>query len=188
MDDSVIAAIARWPNVPHVYGWLSLDRRGRWCLQGSPVTNPRITDLFGRNYESDAHGAWFFQNGPQRVYVKLDYTPWILRIGGDLQALITHTGQPVLTAEAALIDEAGNLLIAFERGIGLVEDRDLAALFDALRDTEGRVPDEHALARVMSGEQVPMTMEWRELRLPLAPVRSSGIPARFGFIADPQPD
>ena len=28
MDESVIRALAKWPNVPAVYGWLSLSRRG----------------------------------------------------------------------------------------------------------------------------------------------------------------
>lgn len=185
MDDSVIAAIAHWPNVPHVSGWLSLDRRGRWCLLGSPITHQGIKEFIGRNYESDARGAWFFQNGPQRVYAKLDYTPWILRLG-ERQSLVTHTGQPVLAAAAALIDEAGNLLIVFERGIGLVEDRDLAALFDSIHDPAGKAASEEAIALVMAGETVPLTLDWQTLHLSLAPVQSSHIPARFGFIADPQ--
>jgi hypothetical protein len=28
-----------------------------------------------RNYDHDAQGQWFFQNGPQRVYVELEATP-----------------------------------------------------------------------------------------------------------------
>ncbi|CAG4882674.1 conserved protein of unknown function [Georgfuchsia toluolica] len=186
MADPAIAALARWPNVPHVYGWLSLDRRGQWRLQGSPITNPHITEFIGRNYASDEHGAWFFQNGPQRVYVKLDYTPWILRIG-EQQMLTTHTGQAIQAASAALLDESGNLLIAFERGISLVEDHDLPALLDALHDPAGKTAGEEALVFVMSRERVPLTLDWQALHLPLAPVRSSDIPARFGFIADPQP-
>ena len=27
MDDAVLRSMAKWPNVPDVYGWLSLDRR-----------------------------------------------------------------------------------------------------------------------------------------------------------------
>ena len=33
MDPIVRRAIARWPNVPAVYGWLKLDRRGRWSVR-----------------------------------------------------------------------------------------------------------------------------------------------------------
>ena len=28
MDDIVKQAMAKWPNVPHCYGWLALDARG----------------------------------------------------------------------------------------------------------------------------------------------------------------
>ena len=52
MDQSVKDAIARWPDVPAAYGWLSLDARGRWrfhpqglSAQGGPgesITNPQI--------------------------------------------------------------------------------------------------------------------------------------------------
>ena len=30
MDDIVKQAMAKWPNVPHCYGWLGLDARGNW--------------------------------------------------------------------------------------------------------------------------------------------------------------
>ena len=33
MDDIVKAALAKWPGVPHCYGWLGLDRRGRWYMR-----------------------------------------------------------------------------------------------------------------------------------------------------------
>ena len=28
MDEIVIRAMQKWPNVPNVFGWLKLDRRG----------------------------------------------------------------------------------------------------------------------------------------------------------------
>ena len=186
MNTSTIASIACWPDVPHVYGWLSLDRRGRWRLRGGTITNPHISEYISRNYERDERGAWFFQNGPQRVYVKLDYTPWILRIG-EQQTLITHTGQTVQAASAALLDETGNLLIAFEKDIGLIEDRDLPALLDAIQDATGKAVGEDALMLVMSGTRLPLTLNWNKQCLPLEPVRSSDVPLHFDFIADPQP-
>jgi Protein of unknown function (DUF2946) len=187
MDDSVIAAIARWPNVPHVYGWLSLDQRGRWRLQDSPIANPHITDFIARNYDSDERGAWFFQNGPQRVYVQLEYTPWILRIG-DGKTLTTHTNEPVRDAVEALLDENGNLLIAFESGIGMIEDRDLPALLDAIVDAEGNGCDEANLSRLMQGEPLPLWLQWQGKSLPISPVRHDDVAQRYGFVTDPQPD
>ena len=38
MDERVLLAKARWPNVPAAWGWLFLDRRGAWRLvdRGAP--------------------------------------------------------------------------------------------------------------------------------------------------------
>src|SRR3989344_5797021 len=80
MDDIVLRGMAKWPNVPAVYGWLSLDRRGHWLLKGERVVKPGIAAFFGRNYSRDDQGRWFLQNGPQRVYVTLDYTPHVYRV------------------------------------------------------------------------------------------------------------
>src|ERR687884_636735 len=95
MDDRVLRGMAKWPNVPAVYGWLGLDRRGNWLLKSEPITNPVITAFISRNYERDGHGRWFFQNGPQRVFVALAYTPHVYRATswtpGDL-GFESHTG------------------------------------------------------------------------------------------------
>ena len=72
MDASVIKAMARWPDVPAVYGWLSLDRRGRWCLRGEAVTHRGAVQFINRNYDHTSDGRWYFQNGPQRVFVDLE--------------------------------------------------------------------------------------------------------------------
>ncbi|XOT98625.1 DUF2946 family protein, partial [Alcaligenes pakistanensis] len=34
--------------------------------------------FFNRNYQADEKGRWFIQNGPQRVYVRLDAAPLIV--------------------------------------------------------------------------------------------------------------
>ena len=33
MDDLVLQAMAKWPNVPDCYGWLGLDARGDWYMR-----------------------------------------------------------------------------------------------------------------------------------------------------------
>src|ERR1700693_3246190 len=73
MDEVVLRAIQKWPNVPSVYGWLSLDRRGNWSIKGEHIANPAIASFIGRNYARDEKGRWYFQNGPQRVFVTLVY-------------------------------------------------------------------------------------------------------------------
>jgi len=75
MDADVLAAIAKWPNVPAVYGWLLLTKRGEWRIRGEPIVNAAIGDFIGRNYAADDRGRWFLQNGPQRVYVDLELSP-----------------------------------------------------------------------------------------------------------------
>ena len=33
MDEIVLRSMLKWPNVPSVYGWLRLDRRGQWLIR-----------------------------------------------------------------------------------------------------------------------------------------------------------
>src|SRR5438045_1704071 len=93
MDPIVAAALKKWPNVPHCYAWLALDARGDWYMRddriqaagpfprvkGSRIDHEKLREFIARNYAADDSGAWFFQNGPQRVYVELEATPCIWR-------------------------------------------------------------------------------------------------------------
>lgn len=156
MDQSVLRGIARWPDVPAVYGWLALDRRGNWLLKdpGSGgfgrIGNAALRDFIGRNYAADARGCWYFQNGPQRVYVRLAYTPLVVRHDGV--ALVDHCGRPVRPT-AQFLDDEGSVLILGQHGIGLLDDRDLARFAD----------NAEALPRVAREE----------------------VATRFGFVPDP---
>lgn len=125
MDEVVKAAMAKWPNVPHAYGWVRLDARGAWHIKDSRVDNPAISDFIGRNYDHDAAGRWFFQNGPQRVYVELDAAPWVLSFFADGRC-VTHTGAVVTEVLAAWQDKQGRLCVETNLGPGCVDDRALA--------------------------------------------------------------
>ena len=138
MDDIVLRSMAKWPDVPDVYGWLSLDRRGNWLIRSTRATpsfekigNAALREFIGRNYQPDSRGCWFFQNGPQRVFVALAYTPLVLHIEGE--ALFDHCGRPFLS-EQAFVDEEGSVLMQGIQGIGLLDDRDLAAYADRARE------------------------------------------------------
>ena len=127
MDEIVARSLAKWPNVPAVYGWLALDRRGNWLIKGSRITNAALRDFVARNYESDAQGRWFFQNGPQRVYVKLAYTPLVVHYEGE--RLVDHCGRPFVSRRAYQDDE-GSVLLESERAVALLDDRDLERYAD----------------------------------------------------------
>ena len=122
MDDVVARSIAKWPNVPAVYGWLALDRRGNWLIKGERIANTALREFIARNYEPDEQGRWFFQNGPQRVYVTLAYTPFVMHYEGE--TLFDHCGRRIEAAETWLDDE-GSVLIRNALGVGVLDDRDL---------------------------------------------------------------
>jgi len=192
MDDLVLRGMAKWPNVPAVYGWLSLDRRGQWLIKGERISNPTVTAFIGRNYERDERGCWFFQNGPQRVFVQLDYAPLVLRVVGAEGAAPEfegHTGKRVATVEGAWLDEDGSLLLSTDLGPGLVHDHDLPLIEAAFVDVNGNPLEEAVLEELMdlAAQQraVPLWLRFRERNVKVDPIRSDAVPAHFGFVRDP---
>lgn len=185
MDNSVIRAMARWPNVPSVYGWMSLDRRGRWCLQGSPVLHRGAIGFMNRNYACTDRGLWYFQNGPQRVFVDLEYTPLVFTLDGS-RNLLDHTGRPAGQVLGAWIDEEGNLLLMGERGIGLLCDRDLQSLADDFHYEDDSVCDEEGIARLLEGSAATRVhLNWHGQRIPIATIQRRRVAEEFGF--EPRP-
>jgi hypothetical protein len=143
MDPIVEAALRKWPNVPHCHGWLALDARGDWYMRddrvraagpfpqvkGSRNVHDKLLAFIGRNYAADERGDWYFQNGPQRVYVELEAAPWIWRLQSD--GVHSHTGRPARVTDAWL-DEHGRLFLRTELGFGLVHTLDMEIAVDAV--------------------------------------------------------
>jgi hypothetical protein len=127
MDDIVMRSMAKWPDVPDVYGWLSLDRRGNWLIKNEKIGNRALQEFISRNYQADARGCWYFQNGPQRVFVSLAYTPLVIRFEGAM--LVDHCGRP-FQPEQAYLDDEGSVLMVGPTGAGLLDDRDLTGYAD----------------------------------------------------------
>ena len=142
MDEIVAAALKKWPNVPHCYGWLALDARGDWYMRddriqaagpfprvkGSRIDHEKLREFIARNYACDDGGAWFFQNGPQRVYVELEAAPWVWRLQADPTSSIvvtSHTGVAARPAGDAFVDESGRLFLACDLGLGIVHTLDV---------------------------------------------------------------
>ena len=187
MDEAVIRAMAKWPNVPGVRGWLSLDRRGVWRLKGEPIPNRAVVDFIARNYSSDARGRWFFQNGPQRVFVDLAYTPWVYSLDGR-GALVTHTGRECGVVEGAWIDEAGAMILVGEPGPGLVDDRDLMTFSERLVDEHGRPAEDDLVAAFVAsapGAEPEIRLAHGGARVRVGRIHSGEVAASLGF--EPQP-
>jgi hypothetical protein len=194
MDDIVLRGMARWPNVPAVCGWLALDRRGQWLIRGERIANPIVSEFIGRNYEHDAGGRWFFQNGPQRVFVSLAYTPFVYRVvgtdGGSI-ALEAHTGAAVTAVSGAWIDGDGATLIDTEHGVGLVHDQDLEHLLPGFSGIAGERLADDALAQQMDlvrqGNKANLALRIGGTSLRIASIAARDVPQRFGFVAHPAP-
>lgn len=177
MDAIVEAALRKWPRVPHCHGWLALDARGDWYMRdertqaagpfprpkGSRIEHRKLREFIERNYGHDEAGAWYFQNGPQRVYVELEAAPWVWRVSAALEGgagwlVHSHTG---LTAEVqgSWLDESGRLFLAADLGLGLVHTQDMGVAAQA----------------VEAGD-------WQPAELPFAQM-----PGRFGYVLRPAP-
>ena len=164
---SVIAALAKWPDVPAVFGWLSLTARGQWRLRGEPIGNAAICEFIGRNYAGDERGRWYFQNGPQRVYVSLELTPWVYRLD-TAGSITTHTGiAPTRCTGAALLDNDRVVLVT-ELGPGAIDDRDVSRFLRDVSDAAGRTLTRAAANVGCLGPTTPTSClsdcRWKELR------------------------
>lgn len=174
MDDIVKQAMVKWPNVPACYGWLGLDARGNWYMRderaqrcgsfasgqagakGAELKHDKLRAFIERNYAHDERGCWYFQNGPQRVFVELEQTPWIWRLHPN-GTLCSHTGTQE-QAGAALVDEYGHLYLQTPSGLGMVHAQDMW-------DASERMEKEN----------------WT-----LQAVQHAELPGRYGFVRSPQ--
>jgi hypothetical protein len=172
MDPIVEAALRKWPNVPHCYGWLGLDARGDWYLRdadvqaagtfpqakGSRIEHEGLREFIQRNYAADARGAWYFQNGPQRVYVELEAAPWVFRLdavtgqGAQRWRVSARDGRAA-SSRSCWLDEQGRLFIDCDIGFGLLHSLDTGV----------------AALAVEAGDWQPQPMAFARM------------PARFGY-------
>lgn len=148
MDDIVKQALAKWPNVPDCYGWLGLDARGDWYMRddvvqavgdfatskGSKLQHEKLIEFIGRNYDADGDGRWFFQNGPQRVYVELEVAPWVWRLQPD-GTLRSHTQREV-HYRSSWQDDAGWLYLETDLGFGLMHSMDMLQALQKIESEE----------------------------------------------------
>lgn len=200
MDEIVKQAVAKWPNVPHCYGWLALDARGGWRMrderaqqQGLPgerILHAALLGFIRRNYLADEHGRWFFQNGPQRVYVNLELTPYIAR-HDPLHGFVTQTEDPLAAIDAAWLTDNGRLILRNGDKIAALDDRDLAQCIEQLRIDDLAVDDSTLLSWIGSepdAASLPLHLLHDDRQLPVQHIAEAALAQHFGFVSAPQAD
>ena len=122
------------------------------------LSTPELIKKAQSHLEQDQPDSaqWFFQNGPQRVYVELEATPFVWRVGADF-SVTAHTGQPA-RPQRCVVDEHGRVYLDTELGFGLIHTLDVPIAAEA----------------VEAGLWVPEEVYTRDL------------PTRFGYIRSPQ--
>jgi hypothetical protein len=193
MDDIVKQAMAKWPNVPHCYGWLALDARGVWRMRdeaaqragapGDKLTNAALVGFIDRNYQRDERGCWYFQNGPQRVYVNLETTPFIARTD-PAQGLVLHTGQPMPMPEQVFMLDSGGIVVRAGEQPAQLDDRDVAQLLQAMA-LDGKPVEDEALMAWLDNGPGELALRWQDRRIAIERLRADDAPQRFGYVRRP---
>jgi len=194
MDELVKQALAKWPNVPHCYGWLGLDARGHWRMRdqqaqqqqlpGDKIAHEALLGFINRNYGHDERGCWFFQNGPQRVYVNLEATPYIAR-SDPRHGFVLQTGAPLAQIEQAYLCDNGALILRQGEVVAQVDDRDMAQVLPALRLDGQALSDEALLAWLEAGQgSLILLHDGKEIAV--QPLRYDAVPQTFDFQPMPQ--
>jgi hypothetical protein len=190
MDDLVKQALAKWPNVPHCYGWLALDARGNWRMRderaqhfklpGDKLGNAALVAFITRNYAADERGCWYFQNGPQRVYVQLEATPYIVRTDPAAGWLL-HTGAALGPLAQAWLSDTGALVLVSGNVVAQLDDRDVAAVLPRLHLHGAPVADEVLLDWMEGRAQGELSLDG----VPLQRIAAEQLAAHFGYVSVP---
>jgi hypothetical protein len=164
-------------------------------LAGTVIVHQALNEFIYRNYACDVEGRYFFQNGPQRVFITLDATPWIVRIiPGDQQAELLTQCQSPIEPSAALSDENGNIYIIGKISQVVYENlnQSTQTTFNTQDIESVALLHDHDLE--IFSELATLKEEacsfggswnWHGKQLPLDPIHSSELASRFHYIAKP---
>ena len=175
MDAIVAAALKKWPNVPHCYGWLALDARGDWYMRDDRDPARRAVPQ-GEGQPDRAreaarvHRPQLRPTTNRRLVLPERAAARLRRARGGalrLAAAARHRRAAVdrqprrrpARFRSAQVDEHGRLFLDTDAGYGIVHTLDMEAAADA----------------VERGHWAPETVAFAEL------------PARFGYRLAPEP-
>lgn len=195
MDAIVEKALAKWPNVPHCYGWLALDARGNWRMRdeqaqqnnlpGERIHSSALIGFIQRNYTHDEQGRWYFQNGPQRVYVDLEVTPYVVRTD-PRHGFTLHTDTPLQSLHGIWLSDQGRVLIE-SSVIALLDDRDMAECLLHLKIAEQTANEDYLLQWMAEeGKNTTLFFQHNAMTLPVRFIAESALETRFGFVKTPR--
>jgi hypothetical protein len=202
MDEQVLRSLIKWPNIPHCFGWLALDRRGQWRMRdefaqanqlaGSVIQHTALNEFISRNYACDSLGRYFFQNGPQRVFITLDATPFIARMipSENGPQLLTQCGTEI-KPQGALSDEKGNIYITGKIAQSLSNQID-DTFFTKTESLSVALLHDHDLDLFSDQSKVMEdacsfrgSWQWNGEDLPIEPIYSAELSERFHFVKVP---
>jgi len=205
VDQSILSAIAKWPDVPYCYGWLFLDRRGAFRirneysqkhhLSGEHIKHPGMCDSIRNNICIDTHNQYFFQNGPQRVYLSLAYCPYVVRFIPSQQydwVLQNHLSQEIQPTRCFL-DEKGNILLEFIASILQCSNTSQLSFSETqirsvalLHDHDLNIFSELSQMNIASCGVIGV-FKWRSLDIPIEPIIGHDVAKEFHFKQTPIP-
>jgi hypothetical protein len=161
-------------------------------LPGKVIEHVLLKDYISRNYACDSSGRYFFQNGPQRVFITLDATPWIVHISpsNTSMQLLTQC-DTAIEPYGALSDERGNIYIhgLIKQTINENTDNDrfiqkeslsIALLLDHDLGLFTDLAKLHEEACSFRG-----SWNWNGQELAIEPIHSKDLSTRFRFIKNP---
>jgi hypothetical protein len=205
VDQSTISAIAKWPDVPYCYGWLFLDRRGSFRIRneysqkhhlpGELIKHSGMCDSIRRNIYIDPHNQYFFQNGPQRVYLSLAYCPYVVRFIPSQQydwVLQNHLSQEIHPTRCFL-DEKGNILLEFIASIIQCSNTSQLSFTETqirsialLHDHDLNIFSELSQMNIANCGVIGV-FKWRSLDIPIEPIIGHDVAKEFHFKQTPIP-
>lgn len=203
MDEQVLAAMNKWPNVPAAYGWLSLNERGLWRFHhqgdfaaepaGDSIENRQLIDFLGRNYTVNERGEWYVQNGPQKAYVTLPHAPFILFYDNVQSRLSTHHDQTVKAITQWYFSNDGRIFAQSDLGPAMLIGRDAPSFIEDVRVIEmtesPRTLNEHDFEAVAMGKTITLSLKTTEndLVAPCNYLQSNKAEEVLGFVSQPKP-
>lgn len=157
-------------------------------MRGEPIANPKVIAFIGRNYVRLDAGGYAFQNGPQRVHVTLETTPWVLQVCAESPlALQDQTTRAIEQLSGVWLTDTGQVVFMTERGPAMLQDQDLVLLLPHLRLAGGAADEDQLLAALDDPEAAELSLLWRDQLLPIKALNDAEMPQKLGFVRTPKP-